>query len=48
MSPDEVEMFSVNCTSAQVDRIPGAEHSLKMQEQPNLVLQPVKDFLTHA
>ncbi len=48
MRPEDIEMFKTNCPSAQVVRIPGAEHGLKMQEQPNLVLQPVKDFLKKA
>jgi pimeloyl-ACP methyl ester carboxylesterase len=46
--PEDVEMFKAKCPSALVVRIPGAEHDLKMQAQPDLVLQPVKDFLKNA
>ena len=45
MRPEDIEQFKRYCPSAQVVRIPGAEHGLKMQEQPNLVLQPVQAFL---
>lgn len=43
--PEDIEMFKANCPSAQVVRLPGADHALKMQEQPEVVLQPTKDFL---
>lgn len=46
--PEDVETFKANCPSAQVIRLPGADHALGMQEQPNLVLQPVKAFLKNA
>ncbi len=45
MRPPDIERFKQYCPSAQVVRIPGAAHDLKMQQQPSLVLQPVHDFL---
>lgn len=48
MRPEDIEMFEVNCSLAQVVRLAGADHGLKMWEQPNLVLQPVTAFLKNA
>lgn len=45
MRREDIEMFKANCPSALVVHLAGADHSLKMQEQPEVVLQPVKDFL---
>ena len=45
MRPEDIEMFKANCPSAKVVRIPDADHGLKMQEQPEIVLQHVKAFL---
>ncbi len=41
---EDVEFFKANCPSAKVVRLPGADHGLKMQEQPELVLREVKAF----
>lgn len=46
--PEDVEMFRAHCPSALVVRLPGADHALKMQEQPHFVLQPAKDFLKNT
>lgn len=45
VQPEDIEPFKANCPSAQVVRLPGADHALKMQEQPSLVLQPANEFL---
>lgn len=45
VQPEDVEIFKAYCPSAQVVRLPGADHALKMQEQPSLVLQPTNEFL---
>jgi pimeloyl-ACP methyl ester carboxylesterase len=46
--PEDIRMFKAHCPSAHVVRLPGADHALKMQEQPEVVLQPVKDFLQNV
>ena len=45
MRPEDVKMFRSNCPLARVVRLVGADHGLKIWEQPELVLQPVTDFL---
>lgn len=42
---EDVEFFKANCPAAHVVRIPGADHGLKMMEQPDIVLQQVNAFL---
>jgi pimeloyl-ACP methyl ester carboxylesterase len=46
MREEDVALFKANCPSAQVVRIPGADHGLKVQEQPDVVLQPITTFLS--
>ncbi len=41
----DVAFFKANCPSAQVVRLPGADHGLKMTDQPEIVLQQVNQFL---
>lgn len=45
MRDQDVEFFKANCPSAAVVRLPGAPHSLNMQEQPDILLQQIKDFV---
>jgi pimeloyl-ACP methyl ester carboxylesterase len=43
--PEDVAFFSANCPAATIVHLPGADHGLKMQEQPELVLDPIRAFL---
>ncbi len=45
MRDQDVDFFKANCPSAEIVRLPDADHGLKMQEQPELVLKPITDFL---
>jgi pimeloyl-ACP methyl ester carboxylesterase len=45
---EDIELFTSSCPSAQVVHLPGADHALNMQQQPDLVLQPVKAFLQNV
>lgn len=45
VQPEDIEPFKTSCPLAQVVRLPGADHALNMQQQPELVLQPVTQFL---
>jgi pimeloyl-ACP methyl ester carboxylesterase len=42
MREEDIDFFKANCPAATTVHLPGADHGLKMQEQPNLVLQPVR------
>ncbi len=45
MRAEDVAFFHANCPSAVVVRLPEADHGLRLQEEPDLVLQHVNDFL---
>jgi pimeloyl-ACP methyl ester carboxylesterase len=42
---EDVEFFKANCPSAVVVRLPGADHGLKVQDQPEIVHQHIEMFL---
>ena len=45
MRQEDVAFFRANCPSATIVHLPGADHGLRMQEQPELVLGPIQLFL---
>lgn len=45
MRKEDIAFFSANCPSAAVVRLPGVDHGLKIQEQPELVLDAMRPFL---
>jgi pimeloyl-ACP methyl ester carboxylesterase len=42
---EDVAFFKSNCPSATIVHLSGADHGLKMMEQPELVLEPMRTFL---